>query len=249
MSAQKDPARYPFAGTRYLLSHPKLLSGVICYVIIGIIFALAALIILLAAALKPQAEAFGGEVLGWLLGTIAVFVEAFIIAMIFMKLMVSKAQEQLFVSVMKLEGCWNDGWEEPTMLSNLICCCNTTLLLQMVTLPINLLPVVGTMLYVALNAPLASWDLMSLYYDSIGMNEVEQKRKVVGKGCEKINPNTFFGDAHFRFGMSATFVELVPLLGPTLFTLGNACAAALWSCDIEKEKKRGEEERGLTGAV
>lgn len=56
MSAQKDPARYPFAGTRYLLSHPKLLSRVICYVIIGILFALAALIILLAAALKPQAE-------------------------------------------------------------------------------------------------------------------------------------------------------------------------------------------------
>ena len=136
--------------------------------------------------------------LGWLLGTIAVFVEAFILAMIFMKLLVSTAQEKLFVKVMKLEGCWNDSWEEPTMLSNLICCCNTTLLLQMVSLPLNLLPVIGTMMYVALNAPLASWDLMSLYYDSIGMNQTEQRRKVLGKGCSKINLSTFFGDSHFR---------------------------------------------------
>ncbi|GMH99486.1 hypothetical protein TrVE_jg3872 [Triparma verrucosa] len=245
-AVQKDTARYPFAGTRYLLSHPKLLAGVLCYVIIGIIFALVALIILLAVALKPQAEAFGGEVLGWLLGTIAVFVEAFIIAMIFMKLLVSTAQEKLFVKVMKLEGCWNDSWEEPTMLSNLICCCNTTLLLQMVSLPLNLLPVIGTMMYVALNAPLASWDLMSLYYDSIGMNQTEQRRKVLGKGCSKINLSTFFGDSHFRFGMSATFLELFPLVGPTLFTLGNACGAALWACDIVRASG---EEGVLTGHV
>ena len=34
----------------------------------------------------------------------------------FMKIVVSRAQEVLFVKVMKLKKEWDESWEEPTML-------------------------------------------------------------------------------------------------------------------------------------
>lgn len=35
--------------------------------------------------------------------------------------------------------------------------------------------------------------------------------------------------------MAAVILELIPLIGPTFFSLGNACGAALWACDMCKE--------------
>ena len=76
----RDKAEYPIKGARFLLGHPRLLASVMCWVLLGALFSLIALIVLLAATLKPQAIAFGGSTLGWLLATIAVFTEALLIA-------------------------------------------------------------------------------------------------------------------------------------------------------------------------
>ena len=123
----------------------------------------------------------------------------------------------------------------------MLCCCNATLLLQILTLPLNLIPVIGTMAYVYVNAPLASWDFIGLYYDAMGMSDSEQRLKVVGRGCEKLHPSRALGEDHFRFGMACVFLELMPLVGPTFFSMGNACGAALWACDMQREVRTDKE--------
>jgi hypothetical protein len=37
------------------------------------------------------------------------------------------------------------------------------------------------------------------------------------------------------YGFVATLLESIPIAGPTIFNLSNACGAALWACHMEAE--------------
>ena len=124
----------------------------------------------------------------------------------------------------------------------MVCCCSPSLLLQIITLPLNLIPLAGTVAYVYINAPLAAWDYMGLYYDALGLSSAEQKARVVGRGCERLHPSRAFGEDHFRFGMAVVVLELLPLVGPMFFSLGSACGAALWAVDMCREERKAEAE-------
>jgi hypothetical protein len=38
-----------------------------------------------------------------------------------------------------------------------------------------------------------------------------------------------------HYGFVATLLESIPIAGPTIFNLSNACGAALWACQMEAE--------------
>jgi hypothetical protein len=38
-----------------------------------------------------------------------------------------------------------------------------------------------------------------------------------------------------HYGFVATLLESIPIAGPTIFNLSNACGAALWDCQMEAE--------------
>jgi hypothetical protein len=40
---------------------------------------------------------------------------------------------------------------------------------------------------------------------------------------------------YLHYGFVATLLESIPIAGPTIFNLSNACGAALWACQMEAE--------------
>lgn len=68
---------FAWKGQQYLLSHPKLWAVGVCYILLAALIGVVALIILMAAALEPQAETFGGGEFGWIMGVLVVLVGEF----------------------------------------------------------------------------------------------------------------------------------------------------------------------------
>ena len=50
-----------------------------------------------------------------------------------------------------------------------------------------------------------------------------------------------------EFVVLGLLLELVPVVGPSFFCLGNACGAALWAIEIEKSKALKGDEQMLAG--
>ena len=208
-----------------------------CILSVGFVVSVLSLVVLLSVALQPQASWFspGGDWWGWLLALLAVFLEAALAAFLILRVVVTKAQHKLFVKVVKAEGCWGEGWSEPEIGVDLFPGFATVF--KVCTLPLNLLPGLGSAIYVALNSPLAAWGLMGMYYDCLGLDQPTQKVIVFGEGWSKFNAGNSTMNSHARFGFPAVLLELVPVLGPTVFTLGNAVGAALWACELERGRK------------
>ena len=97
----------------------------------------------------------------------------------------------------------------------------------------------GSALYSAINATFVGWDYMDRYFDAINLPTKLQRVEVLGaerSDCMALfHCSTYDSDnVYARFGFYVTFLEAVPVLGSALFPLTNACAAALFACDIEK---------------
>ena len=80
---------------------------------------------------------------------------------------------------------------------------------------------------------------MDRYFDAINLPSKLQRVEVLGEDksdCMALfHRSTYDGDNEYaRFGFTVAFLEAVPMLGSVLFPLTNACAAALFACDIEK---------------
>ncbi|GMI48581.1 hypothetical protein TrCOL_g1504 [Triparma columacea] len=217
----------------------------ICYILMAIVVGIVVLIILMASTLKSQADSFGGGEVGWTLAVLAVLIEAVIILYVLCKLILAKLQEDIFIAVLKDEGGWQAHFTAPTFMESMLCCFTPSLVLQILTLPLNVFPVVGTVAYLLINAVSCGWDLMAMYYDASGMASSSQRALVVGNGCSKIAPQKILSNPHFEFGAMCLLLELVPVIGPSFFCLGNACGAALWAVDLEMQKRSG----GLTNGL
>ncbi len=223
LSVGTDAMDYPVKGLAYLMNNSSLWRTSLCLLCLGIVLSLVSLITLLATALVPQADAFGGgEWWSWCLAIIAVFLEAILITFLLLKFLSSKAQKSAFVQTMKLEGTWKPDMVPPSTLENP---CNVSLFIQIVTFPLNLVPVAGTIAYLLINSSLYTWDLIGMYYDAISLDEKLQRTLV-------LTPAT--SNPHIRFGCVGMMMELIPVLGQTILPISNAVAAALWASDMER---------------
>jgi len=224
---ERDAARYPVAGVYYVLSHPGLWRSVCCVAAFGIVVSVTALIMLFALALKPQAEAFGGyQWWSWILALLAVLFESLLVSALTLALVYSKAKKTIFVETMQQEGKWRQEMKVPSIFNDLNCC-KVSFFIGLVTLPLNLIPVVGTVVYAFINGPYLGWDYMDMYFEAIGMEGKEQM-------IEVCTPRIYsFDQKYMRFGFIGVLLESVPIFGPSVFPLTNACAAGLWACDME----------------
>lgn len=164
-----DPARYPIKAIYYSLRHPSLFAVVLRVACIGCILSTAILVILLATALKPQAQLISAnlEWWAWLIAVFIVLLESAIASGFLLVVSQSKAQTKLFTATMRLEGCWKENVmvEQSTIKDmNLI---KKAFFVRMVTLPIQIVPFVGGAIYSAINATFTGWDYMDRYFDAI----------------------------------------------------------------------------------
>lgn len=80
---------------------------------------------------------------------------------------------------------------------------------------------------------------MDRYFDAIKLPSKLQRIEVLGEDksdCMALFSRSTYDDdnEYARFGFLVAFLEATPIIGSVFFPLTNACAAALFACDIER---------------
>ncbi|KAK3696779.1 hypothetical protein LTR37_017803 [Vermiconidia calcicola] len=89
-------------------------------------------------------------------------------------------------------------------------------------LPLNFIPVVGTVIFVLLQGKKFGPNAHSRYFQLKNMSKLQKEKHVEERR-----------GAYTGFGVSGVVLEMVPIAG-ILFAFTNTCAAALWAADMEQ---------------
>ncbi|KAF9735548.1 hypothetical protein PMIN06_000535 [Paraphaeosphaeria minitans] len=95
-------------------------------------------------------------------------------------------------------------------------------------LPLNLIPVVGTVLFVILQGRKFGPTAHARYFQLKQMSKHQEEHFIESRKA-----------AYTSFGIPAVLLELVPVAG-IFFSFTNTVGAALWAADIEQKKSPGE---------
>ncbi|KAK7537195.1 uncharacterized protein J3D65DRAFT_624723 [Phyllosticta citribraziliensis] len=106
----------------------------------------------------------------------------------------------------------------------------TSLLRSLIYLPLNLLPVIGPLLYILAQGRKRGPELHARYFQLKEWSPAERRRFVDARA-----------GAYAGFGVAAVALELVPVVG-LFFAFTNAVGAALWAAELEE---RGSTAPGL----
>lgn len=225
---------YAVQGMLYFLAHPRLWLTSICPILMTIVVAAVSVIVLFAGGLYPQAELLESAGLptglAWLVAVIMVIVEIFLITLIYSLAVVGCFMDKIFEQVLTNRG-YGELVENEKKHSSCgrACgaCCRVSLWLRVVmlvvTLPLNLIPIVGTIAWVWLNGTILAWEYHLYYFELRNLSYAQQKQFVAERKSQ-----------YLSFGMQAMFLEMVPFLG-SLFLFTNAIGAALFAADLEDE--------------
>ncbi|KAJ3981474.1 hypothetical protein F5890DRAFT_1417604 [Lentinula detonsa] len=105
------------------------------------------------------------------------------------------------------------------------------LIRYLISLPLNSIPIVGTIVFLFYNGLKAGPRYHSRYFQLKGLDAQERETAVQGKR-----------GAYTAFGAIALALDLVPIAG-LVFSFTSTIGAALWASDLEK-KNRGEVSNG-----
>ncbi|CAG8685153.1 2219_t:CDS:2, partial [Cetraspora pellucida] len=158
-------------------------------------------------------------------------------------------QDALFDDVLRLRGLGHILERHRTISETTLCCrgiCSgltitcfqiyALILLQiltlLITLPLNALPIIGTLLYCYINGWIMTWGHQLHYHLEIKEFNVKQSIRFA------LNNS----DDYVMFGMVAVALELVPLANFVFFWT-NVVGAALWTADVIIEEQRGASRR------
>ena len=180
----------------------------------------------------------------YFLATLAVLFEATMLTMKFLSCCtcVGKTQRKIFIATMKLKGFWNvETMIEPHPFNGFPFCCSfdcsncrklNSFMLSVATFPLHVMfPLIGTLLYAFINAHYTAWDYLDLYYDCISLDGTEQRLQILGDRNTWLSRYNVFTNKYLQFGFVVALLEIIPIFGPSLFALSNACGTALWACD------------------
>lgn len=218
---------YVIQGMYYFIRHKILWKTTFIPMLWTLFFVICALCILLPLAFIPQALALSTIMtpfLGWPLALLLTLLELLVVTMIFSAIILLPITDKLYDEVLILRGHAalvasddNSAW----------CgCCSIVSILHLVisicTLPLNLIPFVGTVVWLFINGRLYTWDAHSHYHKELKGRNFNSQRRFVRKRWY----------AHHMFGMQAMALELIPGFN-VLFVFTNCVGAALWAADLE----------------
>lgn len=92
-------------------------------------------------------------------------------------------------------------------------------------LPLNMIPVVGTILFIVLQAKRLGPLAHARYFQLKGMGKREKEEWIETRGPQ-----------YTSFGVPATVLEMIPFVG-IFFAFTNTVGAALWAADLEQEQR------------
>ncbi|KAI1319684.1 hypothetical protein EDD11_003378 [Mortierella claussenii] len=234
------PSSYPAQGIFYMLGHPSLFKHLICPIFLTILWGLAVFIFGFAYLLKLQAHALINAncpaAVAWIVCIIFVLLEVAVLSILFYLIILPIYQDSLFDKVLKLRGLkhvlkqneGNDMVKCMRGVSGGLWILFFQILVLIITLPINIIPVLGQMVFVAINGWILTFGLRFHYDAEIRNISVLQSRREAWQRRKE----------YTAFGSVAVGLEMVPIAN-LLLVWTNIVGCALWVADeIEKEESR-----------
>lgn len=226
---------YVAQGLAYFLAHPRLWRMTVCPVILTVVVGMTTVIVLLAAAMYPQEQGLYDagvpEGLAWVLAIMLCLVESFVVTMVYSLICLACYQDKVFEFVMRQQGHEELVANKRGRASCMrICtsCCRVSVLLRLgllvVSVPLNVVPVVGNAMYAWLNGQIVAWEYHFFYFELKNYSFEQQQALINERSLQ-----------YTLFGMQALLLEMVPGIG-AVFMFTNTVGAALFAAAIEKEE-------------
>jgi hypothetical protein len=203
---------FPIAGFLHLLFTPSLWGSVCCVLVLGILLAFIMTLLLFIFTLDDHADWFGGSAhwWAWVLAVLAVLLESLCLTIVILKVTHTRVQVKLFVATMRQKGRWDDRrMVTPSIVPGL---CKLRFVVRLVTLPLNLIPVAGNILYAYINAPFEAKEAMDMYFDAIQLNDRQRWIEIYGSPrqacCDMYSSSyVFYYDDTYVFVVFCCFIE------------------------------------------
>ncbi|KAF9936035.1 hypothetical protein BGZ67_002724 [Mortierella alpina] len=236
------PSSYPAQGILYFLGHPQLITSLICPILITLLWAIAVVIFGFAYLLQLQAHALikancpAG--VAWFVAVLFVLLEIAVMIVLFYLIILPIYQDGLFDRVLRLRGL-RDVLER-RQGNDVVKCMRgvngglfilfaqaSTIVVLILTLPLNLIPILGQILYATINGWILTFGIRFHYDAEIRNLSVAQSRREAWKRRSEYS----------GFGAVAVGLEMIPIAN-LLFMWTNIVGCALWVADeIEKEER------------
>ncbi|KAF9186750.1 hypothetical protein BGZ51_001775 [Haplosporangium sp. Z 767] len=228
-----------------MLAHPSLFRHLICPIFLTIIWGIAVLIFGFAFLLKIQAhaliEANCPAAVAWIVCVIFVLLEVGVLSILFYLIILPIYQDGLFDRVLKLRGLrhvlkeneGNDMVKCMRGVSGGLWVLLFQIIVLIITLPVNVIPILGQMIFATVNGWVLTFGLRFHYDAEIRNISVLQSRREAWQRRSEYS----------GFGAIAVGLEMIPLAN-ILFVWTNIVGAALWVADeINQREKRMQQEQ------
>ncbi|KAG2773409.1 hypothetical protein PC129_g11263 [Phytophthora cactorum] len=227
---------YVVQGLAYFATHPRLWLSTLCPLLLTLIVAITSVVVLFSVALVPQAEGLEdagvAKWLSWLLAIMLVLVEIFLVTLIYNLVIMGCYQDKVFEQVMVARGfkeMVEDEERHAGCARACRSCCRVSLWLRLVllivTLPLNLIPIIGSIIYAWLNGTILAWEYHLLYFEFKNFTYAQQKAFIKEHKVQ-----------YSSFGMQALLMEMIPGFG-SIFVFTNTVGAALLAAHLEEEER------------
>ena len=175
-----QPYTYPIRGIFYLLRHSRLWGHIVCRFIIMLLVSIIAFILLLGFVFPAQAHGLSSHMttwIAWILSFFITLIEIATIILIFSSLFLAYYMDVIFDAVWRQETMGINQVPITTTSSTNFSCIKSFLILivfrvvlLVITSPLNLFPILGTILYIYINGYYYAWSLHCRYFDLIGLD-------------------------------------------------------------------------------
>ncbi|KAI9012553.1 hypothetical protein CLU79DRAFT_770392 [Phycomyces nitens] len=250
---------YPITGVFYFLGHPQLWSKMFCPFLLTLAFGIVSIVLAFVYLLPLQAHALINvncpSWLAWICSVIFVLLESAIMDLLFFAIVMPFFQDALFDATLMARGMSRMFATRVPVDGFLLCCRGISsglalvwfllisqVVIMVITAPLHLIPVIGTIIACYINGWVISWG-HRIHYDLEfrGFTVSESRRYAWA------NKNDYC-----HFGAVAGALELIPVFN-LVFMWTNVCSMALWVADeyekneaaIGRDEQRFAQEQGI----
>ncbi|KAF9548920.1 hypothetical protein EC957_005272 [Mortierella hygrophila] len=239
------PSSYPVQGIFYMFAHPSLFKNLICPIFITILWGIAVFIFGFAYLLKLQAHALISvncpAAVAWIVSIIFVLLEVAVLSLLFYLIILPIYEDSLFDRTLKLRGLRhvlkeNEGNDMAKCMRGVgggLWILLFQILVLVLTFPINLIPILGQFIFVAINGWVLTFGYRFHYDAEIrNITVLQSRREAWARRSE-----------YSQFGSTAFGLQMIPLAN-LLFAWTNIVGCALWVADeIERDESRLQSEQ------
>lgn len=170
---------YPIRGIFYLISHPTLWGQLFCGLIIMILVSIICSVLLFVFAFPSQSYSLSEYMPEWIGWIISFFLTLFEIAtsiLVLSSLFLAYYMDVIFDAVWRQEvmginpeQCQRSSSTTYSCIKSFFILIIFRVFLLIITSPLNLIPILGTILYIYINGYYYAWSLHCRYFDLIGL--------------------------------------------------------------------------------